>query len=187
MGRLHLCAILHGLAPADPQIRTQFLIIAHNRACAESIKNRLPDAILEYPSWMLENGFSKRPKSEKAFLRMILKERNCNIFVASADCPDSCRGIDLSLIHCSEVAFWKSSATASPERVVKAAFSGVVDSTDSMIVLESTANGRNNYFYREFHDASRVFRGSLRCSYHGFGFRIMSATSMMSKHSHIGY
>lgn len=133
------------------------LIIAHNRACAESIKNRLPDAILEYPSWMLENGFSKRPKSEKAFLRMILKERNCNIFVASADCPDSCRGIDLSLIHCSEVAFWKSSATASPERVVKAAFSGVVDSTDSMIVLESTANGRNNYFYREFHDASRGF------------------------------
>ncbi len=88
---------------------------------------------------------------------MILKERNCNIFVASADCPDSCRGIDLSLIHCSEVAFWKSSATASPERVVKAAFSGVVDSTDSMIVLESTANGRNNYFYREFHDASRGF------------------------------
>ncbi len=130
------------------------ILIAHNRTCAESIKERLHDAFLQHPSWWPGDKFPASPKSGSRLFNCLMKDRNCKTFVASAECPDACRGIDLSLIHCSEVAFWNDSTRTSPESVVKAAFAGVIDSPDSMIILESTANGRNNYFFREYRDAS---------------------------------
>lgn len=80
---------------------------------------------------------------------------NFKVKVGSAERPDSCRGGDYSLVHCSEVALWKRTRLRTPEDMLRAACSGVLLKPMTMILLESTANGTGNFFHTEYEAAKR--------------------------------
>lgn len=83
-----------------------------------------------------------------------IPQRGCKIKVGSAESPDSCRGGSYSLVHCSEVGLWKKTEGKSPEDIAQSAMSGILLKPYTMIVLESTAKGVGNYFYREYKAAA---------------------------------
>ncbi|MBO4821627.1 MAG: terminase [Prevotella sp.] len=81
--------------------------------------------------------------------------RNCKIKVGSAETPNSARGGDSALVHCTEVAFWKKTDNKTPEDIIRSACAGASYHPMTMIVYESTANGTANFFQREYDAAKR--------------------------------
>ena len=81
---------------------------------------------------------------------MELPGRGNIVAIASVESQEATRGFDFSMAHLSEVAFWKSSDRHSPEDVVRAVCGTVLYAPDTLIVMESTANGAGNYFHREW-------------------------------------
>lgn len=79
-----------------------------------------------------------------------IPQRNCKIKVGTAEKPDSARGGDYNLVHCSEVALWKETDGKKPEDIVRSATSGITLEPYTMIVYESTANGVGNFFHGEY-------------------------------------
>lgn len=84
-----------------------------------------------------------------------IPQRNCNIKIGSAEAPDSARGGDYNLVHCTEVGLWKKTEGKTPEDIIRSACSGVVYRPYTMIVYESTANGTGNFFHREYESSKR--------------------------------
>ena len=80
--------------------------------------------------------------------------RNCKIKIGSAETPNSARGGDSALVHCTEVAFWRKTDNKTPEDIIRSACAGAPYQPMTMIVYESTANGTGNFFQREY-DAAR--------------------------------
>ena len=79
-----------------------------------------------------------------------IPQRNCKIKIGTAEKPDSARGGDYNLVHCTEVGLWKKTDGKSPEDIIRSACSGVLMRPYTMIVYESTANGTGNFFHREY-------------------------------------
>lgn len=63
------------------------------------------------------------------------------------------RGATLNMIHGSEVAYW-AAAGANPDTVWTAAIGALNDDRDAVLALESTANGRDPFFYRLFEEST---------------------------------
>ena len=59
------------------------------------------------------------------------------------------------MAHLSEVAFWPRTRQHSPESLVRSVCGSVALLPDSLIVMESTANGTGNYFHQECERAKR--------------------------------
>ena len=77
------------------------------------------------------------------------------VTVTSAETPESVRGSDAVMAHLSEVAFWPRTRQRSPESLVRSVCGSVALLPDSLIVMESTANGTGNYFHQECERAKR--------------------------------
>ena len=138
------------------------LIIAHQGAASDEIKDMFERLVRNYPVAMLHEPDEEWSESEKKLERvgksgatMRVPQRNCKIKLGSAERPDSCRGGDYNLVHCSEVGIWKRTDGKMPEDIVRSACSGVLLKADTMIVYESTANGTGNFFHREYEAARR--------------------------------
>lgn len=80
----------------------------------------------------------------------VLPGRGNKIAVASMESQDAMRGFDISLAHLSEVAFWRSSDRKNPEDFVRAICGSILYGPETLVVMESTANGTGNYFHREW-------------------------------------
>lgn len=153
------------------------LIVAHQHSATSEIRDMFLRMINSYPEKLLgsrdagipDTGMNvgtslhdvSRRKSGKSAARKKRTENagpgtirvlsgNFKVKVGSAERPDSCRGGDYSLVHCSEVALWKKSRLKTPEDMMRAATSGVLLEPLTMILLESTANGTGNFFYYEY-------------------------------------
>ncbi len=137
------------------------LIIAHQGAGSEEIKDMFDRMIEAYPADMLadiDETPDKGPKTKNAGrsgLAMRIPARNCKVKIGSAERPDSCRGGDYNLVHLSEVGIWKKTQGKCPEDIVRSACSGVLLQPLTMIVMESTANGTGTFFHREYLAAAR--------------------------------
>lgn len=145
------------------------LIIAHQGVGSDEIKDMFDKMMESYPMEMLEGiapdkkeetgkGKGKPKKMERvgrsgAIFRV--PPRNCKIKIGTAERPDSCRGGDYNLVHCSEVGIWRKTNGKSPEDILRSACSGVLLAPMTMIVYESTANGTGNFFHREYEAAKR--------------------------------
>lgn len=137
------------------------LIIAHQGAASDEIKDMFDRLIKAYPIELLyeldDIYNSDEPKLEgvgKSGSIHRVPQRNCKIKLGTAERPDSCRGGDYNLVHCSEVGIWKKTEGKSPEDIVRSACSGILLKPYTMIVYESTANGTGNFFQREY-DAAK--------------------------------
>lgn len=134
-------------------------IIAHQGIATDEIKDMFDRMLAGYPEWLLEDSEGNPPGkrrmensgNSRGSFRVIA--RNCKVKLGSAERPDSCRGGDYNLVHCSEVALWKATPQKTPEMIIRAACSGILYEPLTMIVLESTANGTGNYFHREYEAA----------------------------------
>lgn len=136
------------------------LIIAHQGAGSDEIKDMFDRMIRNYPVEMLhklgETYNENEPKLVgvgKSGSTHRVPQRNCKIKIGTAERPDSCRGGDYNLVHLSEVGLWKATEGKKPEDIVRSACSGVLLRPYTMIVYESTANGTGNFFQREYDDA----------------------------------
>ncbi len=125
------------------------LIIAHQSVASDEIKDMFDRMVAGYPEPLTVKGVGR----SRSMFR--LEERNCKIKVGTAERPDSCRGGDYNLVHCSEVGIWRRTNGKSPEDILRSACSGVLLRPMTMIVYESTANGTGNFFHREYEAASR--------------------------------
>ncbi len=136
------------------------LIIAHQSAGSEEIKDMFLRMIENYPQAMLvdegENFEGKKIcNAGRSGLAMRIPARNCKLKIGSAERPDSCRGGDYNLVHLSEVGIWKRTEGKRPEDIVRSACSGVLLKPLTMIVMESTANGTGTFFHTEYMAAAR--------------------------------
>lgn len=138
------------------------LIIAHQSKASDEIKDMFDRMIKAYPTELLHEQGEPFDENEpklvgvgKSGAIFRVPQRNCKIKLGTMESPDSCRGGDYNLVHCSEVGLWKKTDGKSPEDVVRSACSGILLKPYTMIVYESTANGTGNFFQREYDAAKR--------------------------------
>ena len=138
------------------------LIIAHQGAGSDEIKDMFDRMIKAYPTSMLYKLGETYNENESKLVGVghsgsihRVPQRNCKIKIGTAERPDSCRGGDYNLVHLSEVGLWKTTDGKKPEDIVRSACSGILLKPYTMIVYESTANGTGNFFQREYDAAKR--------------------------------
>lgn len=141
------------------------LIVAHQHTATAEIRDMFMRMIESYPEecrkvW--EDGVTSEEKKKKKRGKLTrnvgpgifrVPFGNFKVKVGSAEKPDSCRGGDYSLVHCSEVALWRKTRLKTPEDMLRSACSGVLLKPLTMILLESTANGTGNFFHSEYQAA----------------------------------
>lgn len=138
------------------------LIVAQVSTTATEILDMFNTMLKEYPTALLHNMGEDYDDNEDKFCNVgqtnikRVPQRNCKIKIGSAIVPDSARGGDYNLVHCSEVGVWKKTLGKSPEDIVRSATSGILYAPYTMIVYESTANGTGNFFHREYAMAERM-------------------------------
>ena len=138
------------------------LIIAHQGAGSDEIKDMFDRMIKAYPITMLYKLGETYNENESKLVGVghsgsihRVPQRNCKIKIGTAERPDSSRGGDYNLVHLSEVGLWKKTDGKKPEDIVRSACSGILLKPYTMIVYESTANGTGNFFQREYDAAKR--------------------------------
>lgn len=138
------------------------LIVAHQGTASDEIQDMFDRMVKEYPLAMLHRLGEEYNEKEPKFVGVghsgsihRVPQRNCKIKIGTAERPDSARGGDYNLVHCSEVGLWKKTEGKTPEQIVRSACSGVLLKPYTMIVYESTANGTGNFFQREYDAAKR--------------------------------
>lgn len=138
------------------------LIIAHQNAGTDEVITMAKRALDQYPRHLLQGDGDPLPEKEKVYSNAGLSRsaisvprRNFRIKAGSAERPDACRGGDYALVHLTEVGLWKKTQGKKPEDIIRAATSGVLLHPETMIVMESTANGVGTFFHREYEAAKR--------------------------------
>lgn len=132
------------------------LLLGHQRLNSHNIKRMLQLLVERYPPEMVEPG-DEPPRLGGAGAPGVyrLTPSGGLVVLGSALSEDAARGYDLSMAHLSEVAFWKDSDLHSPEDVVRTVSGTVPMAADTVVVMESTANGTGNLFHTEWERAVR--------------------------------
>ena len=143
------------------QIGLNSLIVGHVKDASTEVKDMFDRMIKKYPTWLLYNLGEQYNENEPKLVGVggmqniqRIPQRDCKIKIGTAESPDSARGGDYNLVHCTEVGLWKKTEGKKPEDIVRSACSGVLLKPYTMIVYESTANGTGNFFHREY-DAAK--------------------------------
>ena len=138
------------------------LIVGHQHTSTEEVIAMAKHALDCYPRYLLAEEGEEIGEREKIYCSggmsrsaLQIERRNFRIKAGSAERPDSSRGGDYSLVHLTEVGLWRKTDGKSPEDIIRAATSGVLLAPETMIVMESTANGVGNFFHREYEAAKR--------------------------------
>ena len=138
------------------------LIVGHVKDASTEVKDMFDKLIKEYPINMLYEMGEAYNETEPKIVGVgqsgnihRIPQRNCKIKVGTAEKPNSARGGDYNLVHCTEVGLWVTTDGKTPEQIVRSACSGILLKPYTMIVYESTANGTGNFFQREY-DAAKA-------------------------------
>lgn len=79
--------------------------------------------------------------------------RDCRVALASAQAPDAARGLAFQMAHLSEVAFWGEGVADNASRIVRTVAGSVPLMPETLVVMESTADGPDGYFHDEWERA----------------------------------
>ena len=127
------------------------LICGHQHASSKVIKRMYNLLLRKYPQELLEEGEQLRfTKLEGHPNVQQIESRDSLIITGSARSEDAVRGYDITMAHLSEVAFWKDSPMHRPDDVVRSVCGSVALKPETVIVLESTADGVGDYFHSEW-------------------------------------
>lgn len=80
----------------------------------------------------------------------IIAGRECRITLASALAANSVRGGNYQMAHLSEVAFWGEGDPEVAAKTVRSIAGSVALEPETLIVMESTADGEDNFFHSEW-------------------------------------
>ncbi len=128
------------------------LICGHMHATSKSIKRMYNLLLRHYPRELLDDkdDLPRFTKLEGQPNVQQITARDCLVLTGSARSEDAVRGYDIAMAHLSEVAFWQASAMHSPDEVVRSVCGSIALKPETVIVLESTANGVGDYFHDEW-------------------------------------
>lgn len=133
------------------------LICAHVKNSAAVIRQMYSQILKDYPASLWEGDKGSAKERQKGFQAQtgatdtrVVPGRDSTVTIASSFAQDTVRGLDISLAHLSEVAYWMDSPKLSPEAFIRAVCSGISQSPMTGIVMESTANGTGNFFHTEW-------------------------------------
>lgn len=135
------------------------LICGHLHATSKGIKRMYNLLLRNYPRELLDGD--ERPRFAKLEGQSNVQQieaRDCLILTGSARSEDAVRGYDIAMAHLSEVAFWQDSQMHCPDDVVRSVCGSVALKPETVIVLESTADGVGDYFHSEW------LRAKMGCS-----------------------
>ena len=80
--------------------------------------------------------------------KKIVPSRGCTIAIACIKNPESLRSSDIKLAHLSEVGLWQDNPAIKGDDLAQSIIASVPNIPFTAIILESTAKGIGNYFYR---------------------------------------
>lgn len=127
------------------------LLCAHIGNTAGIIRQMYSDLLADYPEELWTEGdppallaLGGAPSTRR------IAGRGATITIGTSHSPDSLRGIDASLAHLSEVAFWMDTPKMSPTDLIRTVCSGIPLVSDTVVVFESTANGAGSFFHDEW-------------------------------------
>ena len=130
------------------------IIVGHKRNSSFAIKQMMRTILANYPKEMLDE------EEELALVNVRdskdiqeITTRDCSICLTSSFSPDAARGLNLSFAHLSEVAFWNSNRNVDPNDLIRTVTGTIPLAPATVIVMESTANGTNSFFYNEWNRA----------------------------------
>ena len=132
------------------------LVCAHVKDTAAGIRGMYATMLSNYPAELWDGdtapGFVGFERTQNTRL---IEGRGCRVTLGSSERQEAVRGFDFAMAHLSEVAFWNDSARRSPDDFIGAICGSILREPDTLIVLESTANGVGNYFHSEWLRAKR--------------------------------
>lgn len=138
------------------------LIVANLNVAADEINDMFDKMIQNYPVKYLYQLNESYDEKELKYVGVgesgkihRVPQRNCKIKVGSAERPDSARGGDYNLVHCSEVGLWKTTEKKTPSQIVRSACSGILYKPYTLIAYESTADGVGSFFHKEYTAAKK--------------------------------
>lgn len=114
---------------------------------ARNIRNMYTVAANNYP---YDYGSITLAPFEGSTKNKVVVESQSVISIGSMQRPESLRSADLKIGHLSEVAFWKKTASKTPEDLIQSLIGTIPMLPDTMIVQESTAKGVGNYFHNVY-------------------------------------
>lgn len=136
-------------------------IVAHQSSSAMNIRSMYSRMLRKYPPSLL--GREPTPqlqltpyggsRTDVTITQNKQQARDVVISIGSMQSPESVRGADIALAHFSEVGLWRQTEGKTPEDVIQAVSSSILEVPLTMDVMESTAKGENNLFHHEWLDA----------------------------------
>ena len=128
------------------------IICSQVKDTSATIRGMYAKLLDNYPHELWEDSehLPKFVPFERSMNTREIAGRGCRVTISSIENQDSVRGADYSMAHLSEVAFWRATPTHTPEDMVRAVCGSVAMAPNTLIVMESTANGVGNYFHSEW-------------------------------------
>ncbi len=127
------------------------IIVGHKRNSSFAIKQMLRTLLANYPQELLDDDAELALKNVPDCKDIQeIAARDCSICLTSSYSPDAARGLNLSFAHLSEVAFWNSNRNIDPNDLIRTVTGSIPLALGTVIVMESTANGTNSFFYNEW-------------------------------------
>ncbi len=135
------------------------IICGHLRDTSATIQGIYSRLLSDYPKQYSDDegmGYRFKPYERSRYVSEI-EGRRCLVATTSSQSQESVRGMDIAMAHLTEVAFWQATARRSPENIIRSVCGSLMLEPDTLLVMESTANGMGNYFHREWLRAKTGF------------------------------
>lgn len=143
------------------------VIVAQDSSTSRKIKAMYSKMLEKLPPWLIgcpdnvELAFTPYEGSQLDSIitygkgSNITTARDSVITVGTYNNPTSGRGGDMSCVHYSEVGLWEDTDGKSPEDIIRSISSSLLLSPLTIEVIESTANGMGNFYYRAYTAAKK--------------------------------
>ncbi|MBT2277239.1 terminase family protein [Priestia megaterium] len=134
---------------------TSYIIVTHHNNVTKSLFTKLKKMYRSLPHKEFEGLFPQIEINNRDELSL---DNGSRIVVATAQGEDSFRGNTFQLIHFSEMAFYPENKQA---EIIGASIPALAKNPDSAIIIESTANGLNEYqrmFTKAFRSKESVWK-----------------------------
>lgn len=125
------------------------LVCAHVKDAAAGIRATYSRLLSLYPEEFregTEKQWSLTPYEKSQSVSWVAA-RECIVATASSQAPNAVRGANFHMAHLSEVAFWGDGDERAAEEIVRTVCGTIPLAPESLIVMESTANGTDNYWH----------------------------------------
>jgi hypothetical protein len=124
------------------------IVCGAEKTGTQVVLNLYGDMLAHYPEELWKGESKPRLKTTRGILE--LEGRDNRIYLAASTNPNAVRGVDASLVHLTEAAYWKATPGKDPWDAVRAIYCSVAMNEMTMIVMESTADGVGSFFHEEW-------------------------------------